>query len=115
KPKEEMIDGIQIFNFLTSHALEALINQSKVVISRSGYTTVMDLAKTKTPAFFIPTPGQYEQEYLAKRLSQNSIAPYCQQSAFDPILLRQLKDYDGWPVTAQKEKLSTLFGIFQGK
>lgn len=114
-PQEKIIDGIQIFNFLTSHALEALINQSKVVISRSGYTTVMDLAKTKTPAFFIPTPGQYEQEYLAKRLSQNSIAPYCQQSAFDPILLRQLKDYDGWPVTAQKEKLSTLFGIFQGK
>ena len=115
KPQEEIVDGIQIFNFLTSQALERLINQSKVVISRSGYTTVMDLAKTKTPAFFIPTPGQYEQEYLAKRLSQNSIAPYCQQSSFDPILLKQLKDYEGWPVTSHKEKLSTLFGIFQSK
>ena len=110
-----MIDGIQIFNFLTSNALEKLINQSKLVISRSGYTTVMDLAKTNTPAFFIPTPGQYEQEYLAQRLSQNLIAPYCEQSMFDPILLKQVKDYEGWPVTAQKEKLSALFSVFEGK
>ena len=75
----------------------------------------MDLAKTKTPAFFIPTPGQYEQEYLAKRLSQNLIAPYCAQSSFDPILLKQLKTYDGWPYKAQKEKLSKLFSIFQSE
>lgn len=112
---EEVVDGIQVYNFLTSTALEKLINQSKLVISRSGYTTVMDLAKTKTPAFFIPTPGQYEQEYLAQRLSQNLIAPYCEQSSFDPILLNQLKNYEGWPETAQKEKLSALFSIFQGK
>lgn len=112
---EEIVDGIQIFNFLTSFDLEKLINQSKLVISRSGYTTVMDLAKTRTPAFFIPTPGQYEQEYLAKRLSQNLIAPYCAQSEFDPILLKQLDSYEGWPVGAQKEKLDTLFGIFQSK
>lgn len=114
-PTQEMVDGIQIFNFLTSTALERLINQSKLVISRSGYTTVMDLAKTQTPAFFIPTPGQYEQEYLAKRLSQNLIAPYCEQSNFDPILLKQLSSFEGWPVEAQKEKLNTLFSIFQGK
>jgi uncharacterized protein (TIGR00661 family) len=111
----EVVDGIEIHNFLTSSALEALINQSKLVISRSGYTTVMDLAKTKTPAFFIPTPGQYEQEYLAKRLSQNLIAPYCAQSEFDPLLLKQLDSYEGWPDGAQKEKLDTLFGIFQSK
>lgn len=114
-PTVETIDGIEIFNFLTSKSLEQLINQSKLVICRSGYTTVMDLAKTKTPAFFIPTPGQYEQEYLAKRLSQNLIAPYCAQSSFDPILLKQLKTYDGWPYKAQKEKLSKLFSIFQSE
>ena len=112
---ETTIDGIQVFNFLTGDRLENLINQSKLVISRSGYTTVMDLAKTKTPAFFIPTPGQYEQEYLAKRLSERLIAPYCDQSSFDPILLKQLKNYDGWPSKAQKDKLNTLFGIFQSE
>ncbi len=112
---EEIIDGIQIFNFLTSAELEKLINQSKLVISRSGYTTVMDLAKTRTPAFFIPTPGQYEQEYLAQRLSQNLIAPYCVQSKFDPIFLKKIDSYEGWPDGAQKEKIDTLFGIFQSK
>lgn len=111
----KVVDGIEIYNFLTSTALEALINQSKLVIARSGYTTIMDLAKTKTPAFFIPTPGQYEQEYLAQRLSKNLIAPYCDQTEFDPLLLKQLDSYEGWPVGAQKEKLGALFGVFQGK
>jgi predicted glycosyltransferase len=87
----------------------------EVVIARSGYTTVMDLAKTQTPAFFIPTPGRYEQESLAQRLSANLIAPYSDQGSFDLILLKQLKSYDGWPTSGHREKLKSLFGIFERK
>jgi predicted glycosyltransferase len=32
-----------------------------MVLSRSGYTTIIDLAKLNKKAFFIPTPGQFEQ------------------------------------------------------
>ncbi|MEO9211229.1 MAG: glycosyltransferase, partial [Ginsengibacter sp.] len=43
---------------------------SKLFISRSGYTTIMDLIKLKKNAVFVPTPGQTEQEYLAKYLME---------------------------------------------
>ena len=39
---------------------------ANVVISRSGYSTVMDIAKLHKKAIFVPTPGQTEQLYLAK-------------------------------------------------
>ncbi len=57
-----------IKNYLFGKELEHAINSSKVVIARSGYTTLMDLAKLGKEAFFIPTPGQFEQKYLAERM-----------------------------------------------
>jgi hypothetical protein len=39
----------------------------------------MDLYYLKSKAFFIPTPGQYEQEYLARYLDENNIAPFALQ------------------------------------
>jgi UDP-N-acetylglucosamine:LPS N-acetylglucosamine transferase len=45
-----------------------LIRNSAMVLSRSGYSTIMDLAVFGKKALFIPTPGQTEQEYLAKYL-----------------------------------------------
>ncbi len=40
------------------------MNRSRLVISRSGYTTLMELVELGRPALLIPTPGQTEQEYL---------------------------------------------------
>ncbi len=50
----------------TSEELEVLINQSKTIVARSGYTTIMDLIPFKKPVILIPTKGQFEQEYLWK-------------------------------------------------
>ncbi len=44
-----------------------------MVISRSGYTTIMDLAKLGKKAILVPTPGQTEQEYLANYLSSQKM------------------------------------------
>ena len=71
-----------IYNFMTSELLEKALNESEFIISRSGYTTIMDLAKLNKKAFFIPTPGQFEQEYLAKRLTKDGIVPSCHQDDF---------------------------------
>jgi UDP-N-acetylglucosamine:LPS N-acetylglucosamine transferase len=54
---------------MNSRQLEHTFNESELVLCRSGYTTIMDLAKLEK-AFFIPTPGQYEQLYLAKKLEE---------------------------------------------
>jgi uncharacterized protein (TIGR00661 family) len=53
------------YSFVTKELREELLNRAKLVISRSGYSTIMDVAVIGTKALFIPTPGQIEQEYLA--------------------------------------------------
>ncbi len=62
----ETNDQIAIFPHLETEKLNNLIRSSKLIISRPGYSTVMDLAVSGTKAIFIPTPGQTEQEYLAQ-------------------------------------------------
>lgn len=61
-------DKVSIENHLSAASLNKAIHQSKLVISRSGYTTIMDLVKLGAKAMLVPTPGQTEQEYLAKYL-----------------------------------------------
>ena len=80
-------DNITIVNFMKSKALQLAINQSDLILCRSGYTSIMDLAKLEKKAFFIPTPGQFEQEYLAERLEQLNFIPMCKQRHFN---LKQL-------------------------
>jgi hypothetical protein len=46
-----------------------LISGSEVVITRAGYTSVMELASLGRGAVLIPTPGQTEQEYLGRYLN----------------------------------------------
>ena len=58
------------------------LEQSEIVISRSGYTTIMDLVKLNKRAILIPTPGQTEQEYLAKYLLQKKIFYSTKQEKF---------------------------------
>lgn len=107
--------NITIKNYLTSKELEEAINQSAVVLSRSGYTTIMDLIALEKKAFFIPTPGQSEQEYLAKRIELLQIAPYNTQEAFQIKDLSGLTEYKGFQKMPATTKLSKLFGLFEGK
>lgn len=95
KQSKEVIDNIIIHNYMTSELLETAMNQSTMVLSRSGYTTIMDLAKLGKKAFFIPTPGQSEQEYLAKTLSLKHLAPSCKQNEFEISMLEEAHKYKG--------------------
>ena len=60
---------IKILPFCESRSLNQLLNQSAFVLSRSGYTSIMDYYKLNKKAILIPTPGQPEQIYLAQRLN----------------------------------------------
>ena len=62
--------NIEIVSYLTSENLNKAILASGIFIGRSGYSTIMDLAKLGKPALLIPTPGQTEQEYLAGKFFQ---------------------------------------------
>ncbi|WP_147678326.1 glycosyltransferase [Algibacter pacificus] len=87
--------NMTIYNFMTSALLEQTINESELIISRSGYTTVMDLAKLNKKAIFIPTPGQFEQEYLAERLSDMRLVPTCSQGDFSLKTLENITGFAG--------------------
>ncbi len=58
-------DHIRVINHLKRAELKYLMMHAPVLITRSGYTTLMDLFEIKRKAILIPTPGQTEQEYLA--------------------------------------------------
>lgn len=57
--------ALKVFNHLETDEFLNYLQKSKVVISRSGYSTIMDLAALGKKAILVPTPGQTEQEYLA--------------------------------------------------
>jgi len=58
------------FSHLDGEQLYQLLRQAKVVICRSGYTSLMDLLMLSKKALLIPTPGQDEQEYLARKFAE---------------------------------------------
>lgn len=75
-------ENIEIIDFATSELLNQKIEESAVIICRSGYTSVIDLLKLQKKALLIPTPGQIEQEYLAKNLKQNNWFAIANQENF---------------------------------
>jgi uncharacterized protein (TIGR00661 family) len=73
---------IKFYNHLPAAELNKEMEQAAYIISRSGYSTVMDLVKLKKKSILIPTPGQTEQEYLADYLSKKEIAFCISQKEF---------------------------------
>ncbi len=69
-----VIKNVRLISHVQDNEFAKLIQSAKIIVSRPGYTTLMDLAVFNKKAIFIPTPGQTEQEYLAQRLLNNGIA-----------------------------------------
>jgi UDP-N-acetylglucosamine transferase subunit ALG13 len=98
KNERRNISGtVEIVSHLTSEELQKEIISSEIVLSRPGYSTIMDLAVLGKKAIFIPTPGQTEQEYLAKYFMKNGIAYSDTQKGFDlDKALMESKKYSGF-------------------
>lgn len=83
------ISCVDFVNHLPDEMLGSYLQKAQIIICRSGYSTIMDLAALNQTAILIPTPGQTEQEYLAeyhrqkKRfycLSQKTFASFCSKN-----------------------------------
>lgn len=85
--------NIIFYNHLTASRMRDLVISSESIISRSGYTTIMDLISLDCTALLIPTPGQTEQEYLAVYLAEKGL--------FSSILQNQIKE--GLNLPARKQ------------
>jgi uncharacterized protein (TIGR00661 family) len=101
-PESDFIEhthpDVLIYHHLGRTEMELIMNRSRLIISRSGFSTIMELAELTKKALFIPTPGQTEQLYLAKRLYENKWFHFVQQDKLNlrrdiPLALR----YPGFP------------------
>ena len=99
--------NVTIYSFLDSKQQENMMNRAKCIISRSGYTTVMDLVELdKKKVLFIPTPGQTEQEYLGKIYSARGYFHCINQKKFNLVHdIKQVESCKGY-AAAWKTKSS---------
>ena len=117
KPEEkrnDQIGNLSIRSHLKGKDLNTAILQSDLIICRPGYSTIMDLAKLEKKAFFIPTPGQTEQEYLAENFMRERICFAQKQNNFDfEKAINESKNYSGFSRASNTltnwEKLFMLF------
>ncbi len=96
KNKLDLGDNIEVRSFLTSKELEVEMANSKHIICRSGYSSIMDLAALGKSAILVPTPSQTEQEYLAKKLMEEKKFYSQKQSEFNLAdAIEKSEDYPG--------------------
>lgn len=75
--------NIMVINYLSGTHLGKVFQQSEIVISRSGYSTIMEIISLQKKAILIATPGQTEQVYLAKKLMQQGWCYSVNQADFN--------------------------------
>ena len=88
KPADTVLpkhDGIKFYNHLAAGALQQLVEESAIIISRAGYSTIMDLVAVRKHGVLIPTPGQTEQEYLVEHLQAMNLFTFYNQSSFNLV------------------------------
>jgi len=73
---------IKFYNHLPSAELNAAMLEAEYIISRSGYSTVMDIMALQKKSILVSTPGQTEQVYLGKFLMGKGLTVCVGQKEF---------------------------------
>ena len=105
KDVRKSFNNISFFNHLPAQELNELMSNAQVVISRSGYSTVMDIIQLGKKSILVPTPGQTEQEYLAAYLMQKKwCLSFPQNKFFIESALQEAAQFD-YTFIARHEKI----------
>jgi uncharacterized protein (TIGR00661 family) len=90
--------NVKMYNYMSSEDREDIMNRAKLIIARSGYSTVCDVAELGAKAFFVPTPQQTEQEYLGEYLKEKGWYHSNSQKKFDLVKdVKKAQKYKGYP------------------
>jgi len=73
-PKSWVEGNIIFHNHLPTEAFADTVQRAQWVVSRGGYSSIMDMAVLGAKNIFVPTPGQYEQQILARDLESSGHA-----------------------------------------
>jgi uncharacterized protein (TIGR00661 family) len=90
--------NVIFYAFLNREEISSYMQRAKFIIGRSGYTSIMEMVELGKRGMFVPTPGQVEQEYLAKFYFENGWC-YCRaQKSFSlDVALEKAEKYPGFP------------------
>lgn len=107
KEKTEKIGNAEIVAHLNAEQLFNTISASKLVLTRPGYSSIMDLAVMKKKAIFVPTPGQTEQEYLGNLYHHKRQHHCVKQNELDIVkAIEQVSAFNGFSEFSEAELLS---------
>ncbi len=81
--KKQEIENLVIYPHATDEKMLQLMLSAKTIVCRSGYSSLMDLTALGKRAIFVPTPGQPEQEYLARKMKKEGRFYAVSQKEFD--------------------------------
>jgi len=102
-------DNLTVFNHAEPSELSRMIAGSEMLVCRAGYSTLMDLCALKKQAVIIPTPGQTEQEYLAKYLHQKKLFMRVEEKHFTKEQIKEALEVfpfsNNWPRAGLNEGL----------
>lgn len=84
-------NGYMSVVFKSGDDLQSEIENHSIIISRSGYSSIMDYILLNKNAVLIPTPGQTEQEYLAQRCKEFGFQSF-RQDTFSINDIRAVKE-----------------------
>ena len=107
-------NSIKIYNYMLFEELQKIICESKLIICRAGYSSIMDLAVLQKRVVLIPTKHQTEQEYLAYHLNRTKGVVYTSEENFT---IAEIKQGGGvMKLTSEKPAFnSNLFRLFKGE
>ncbi len=110
--EDPLDDETLVKSHAARHEMAELMNRAKFIITRSGYTTVMELAELeKKEILFIPTPGQTEQEYLSTYYEQmgwiHSASQHDLDLVTDVARARTMKGFP--PMSGSHENVQRLY------
>ncbi|HLO90637.1 MAG TPA: glycosyltransferase [Lentimicrobium sp.] len=74
--------NLTVMSHMKANELYVVLKNSRFVVCRGGYSTLMDLAYTGNKVICVPTPGQTEQEYLAARGARANMLVCAAQQSF---------------------------------
>ncbi|MDZ7741950.1 MAG: glycosyltransferase family protein [Bacteroidota bacterium] len=118
KPGEDQNQNINKWieyrSHMDSRELKQILLNAEMILSRPGYSTIMDLASLGKKAIFIPTPGQTEQEYLARYHAGQGHCVCAEQKDFQLAeLINACKSVQGFDLmnetSAYQELIESLF------
>ena len=96
---EKLNSHTTLYSYVSTDKKQELMNRARFIISRSGYTTMMEVAELdKKRGLFIPTPGQTEQEYLSRYYARKGWFRSCSQYKLRLSSdIEQAREFIGFP------------------